>query len=205
MFTSLRRDTAVHIFAFSTSHIVNVYSRECAGNVNASAIRLVNKVSRISGPRIIGILHESLTSEAQGISTTSIQYVDPESEYPTPWPQPIIYGFWLPPRYFSRTPSTDIVVKLFCQMVSYVGVHQAWHEYECINWSTTSPARVRHFLRVFPFPANSDIQWFSDLERSWTGDEVQDQQLFSSLGPSTCANLIKVGTRYPAYSKPTLL
>jgi len=184
--------------------IINVHSRESAGNVNASAIKLVNTVSGISGSRIAGTLHERLTSEAQDISTTSVQYVDPESEYPTPRPQPIIYGFSLPPRYFSRTPSTDIVVNAFRQMVSCVRIHQAWNEYEYINWPTPSPARVRDYSQVLPFPTNVDIQRFCDLERSWTGNEVHDQQLFYSLGPSTCANLIKVGTWNPAYSKPTL-
>ena len=58
-----------------------------------------------------------------------MQYVDPDSEYPSAQPYPIIYGFSLPPRYFSRTPSADVVVKVFRLMVSSVCEHKAWHEY----------------------------------------------------------------------------
>ena len=106
---------------------------------------LVNAAGGISGSSIAGVLSETLTSEVQDISTTSMRYVDSESENPTALPQPIIYGFSLPPRYFFRTPSTDIVVKMFCQMVSYVRDHQAWDGY--VTGSTPSDnntqARVR--------------------------------------------------------------
>ena len=79
-------------------------------------------------------------------------------------------------------------------MVSYVRGHQAGDEY--VHGSTSSDgnirARVRDCLRVFSFLTNLGAQQFCDLERTWTGHEARDQALFSSLGPSTCANLIKV-------------
>ena len=180
-------------------------SRECAFIVNASATKLVNMVGGISASRIAGILHEALTSEAQDISITSMQYVEPESEYSISQPYPIVYGFSLPPRYFSRTPSTDIVVKIFCQMVSCVCDHQAWDEYVTgLTLSDNMHARVRDCSQKFSFPDNLDTQQLCELEKSWTKDEASDQKLVSSLGPSTCANLIKVGSLHTIYSKPTL-
>jgi len=161
--------------------------------MNADATGLVNAAGSISGSHIAGTIHGTLTSEAQEISTISLQYVDPE--YPTAGPHPIIYGFSLPAAYFSRTPSTEIVVKVFCQMVSYVCDHQVWDDY--VRGSTSSDgnirARVRDCLGVFSFFTNSGAQQFCDLERSWTGHEARDRALFSLLGPSMCANLIKVG------------
>jgi hypothetical protein len=123
--------------------IAHVFPREYAGNVNACATTLVNASGGISGSRIAGILHRTLTLEAQEISTISMRYVDPESEYPTT-PHPIIYGFSLPPSYFSQTPSTEIVVKSFRQMVSCVREHQAWRAYA--NESVQSEVRVRDCL-----------------------------------------------------------
>ena len=179
---------ASSIFAFlHPLRVTDVTARERAGNINASAIRLLNAAGSISGSRIAGIIHGTLASEAQEISTISMQYIDPE--YPTARLHPIIYGFSLPPAYFSRTPSTDIVVKVFCQMVSYVCDQQAWNEYS-IPSDCNILARVRDFLLFLP---NLNTRQFYDLERSWTGDKARDQALFSSLGPSRCANLIKVG------------
>jgi hypothetical protein len=178
-------------------HIANVCSRDYASNVNAGAAKIVNSVGSISGSRIASMLHETLISEAEDISTTSMQYVDPESKDLTSQAHPIIYGFSLPPRYFSRTPSTSIVVKVFCQIVSSVREHQAWDEY--ISGSTPSDnanAQVRDCSWVsLPLPISTHKR-FCDLERSWTGNKARDQTLFSSLGPSTCANLIKVRSRH---------
>jgi hypothetical protein len=123
--------------------IANVCPREYAGDVNACAARLVNASGGISGSRIASTLHRTLTLEAQEISTTSMRYVDPESEYPTA-PHPIIYGFSLPPIYFSQTPSTKVVVKVFSQMVSCVCEHQGWDAYA--NESVPSEVRVRDCL-----------------------------------------------------------
>jgi hypothetical protein len=123
--------------------IAHVCPREYAGNVNACATTLVNASGGISGSRIAGTLHRTLTLEAQELSTTSTRYFDPKSEYPTA-PHPIIYGFSLPASYFSQTPSTKIVVKVFSQMVSYVREHQAWGAYA--NESVPSEVRVRDCL-----------------------------------------------------------
>ena len=182
----------------------NVHSREYARNVNLGAIKLVNAASGISASRIACILQETLTSESEEFSITSMQYVDPEAKGST-IRHPIIYGFSLPSPYLSRTPSTDIVVKVFRQMVSCVRDHQAWTEY--MNDQTLSnhctQARVRDHSQVL-FPYRFRTQRFRDLERSWTGNEIRDRELFTSLGPSTCANLIKVGSRYTMRPKPTL-
>jgi hypothetical protein len=123
--------------------IADVCPREYAGSISACATRLVNASGGISGSSIAGILHETLTLEAQENSTTSMRYFDPESEYPTS-PHPIICGFSLPSIYFSQTPSTEIVVKVFCQMVSCVREHQAWDAYA--NESVPFEARVRDCL-----------------------------------------------------------
>ena len=190
---SLPRNTCIIVFA-NLLRVANVRSRECAFIVNTSATKLVNMVGSISGSRIAGLLHEALTSEAQELSILSMQYVEPESESPISQPYPIIYGFSLPPRYFSRTPSTDIVVKMFCQMVSCVCDHQAWDEYVTVSVpSENAHPRVRHCSQNSTFPANLDTQRFCELENSWSGNEESDRALISSLGPSTCANLIKVG------------
>ena len=130
--------------------VANIYSRECARNVNLSAIKLVNVASSISASRIACILHEALTSESQELSTTSMQYVDLEAKHPSAR-HPIIYGFSLPPSYFSRTPSTDIVVNVFRQMVSCVRDHQAWIEYMNLTSDHCTQARVRDCSQV-PFP-----------------------------------------------------
>ena len=56
----------------------------------------------------------------------------------------------------------------------------------------------------FSLLTNSNIQRFCDLERSWTGNEERDRELFVLLGPSTYVNLIKVGPRHTVYPKLTL-
>ena len=58
-------------------------------------------------------------------------YDDPESipQYPTIKSQPIILGFSLPPYYLSCTPSTKLVVDVFCQLVFFVHDSRAWHYY----------------------------------------------------------------------------
>ena len=133
-------------------------------------------------------------SEAQDISTYFTPYVDLESlsRYPNIPPQPIILGFSLPPPYLSSTASTSVVVDVFCQLVSFVRDCQAWDKY--ITGSTlteTARARVRDPLTTSSF-TYLDIQKFCDLERSWTRSEDRNRDLFRSLGPSICADLVKV-------------
>ena len=192
VYVSLPRTRCIIVFP-NRLHITNVCSRDHAHLVNASAARLIYNVGSISASRIAGRLHETLTSEAQEIST------------PISQPYPIVYGFSLPPRYFSRTPSTDIVVKMFCQMVSCVCDHQAWDEYVTASIpSDNMHAQVLHYSQNYTFPANLDKQRLRELERFWTRNEESDRALVSSLGPSMCANLVKVRRLRTIYSKPTL-
>ena len=43
------------------------------------------------------------------------------------------------------------------------------------------------------FHAHLNTQQLCDLERSWTRSEDRNRELLRSLGPSVCADLIKVG------------
>ena len=115
----------------TTLCIADSTRRECASNASAGAGRIVKLASDIFGFRLAGIFQEALASEAQNISTASIPYDDPESnsKYPTSKSQPIIMGFSLPPYHFSCTASTNLVVDVFCQLVSFIGDNWAWSEY----------------------------------------------------------------------------
>lgn len=132
---------------------------------------------------------------------TVIVSLDPEAKDSSAR-HPITYGFSLP---LSRTPSTDTVAKVSCQVVSCMHGNQAWKEY--VNESTpsnhSSQVRVRDCSQVL-FLTNLGTQTSRDLERAWIGNERHNRGLFSLLGPSTCATLIKVGPRYTTYPKPTL-
>lgn len=125
-------------------------------------------------------------SEAQDISIESIPYDDLESvsRYPTiqPQPQPIILGFSLPPYYFSCTASTNVVVNVFCQLVSFIYETEAWDEYITKSTPVYDPS---------PFPS-SIYRTFRELERSWTRDEGVNRDLLRNHGPSMCADLVKV-------------
>ena len=190
VYVSLPRTRCI-IVSPNPLHITNVCSRDRARLVNASAAKLDYTVGSISASRITCLLYEVLTSEAQEIPT------------PISQPYPIVYGFSLPPRYFPRSPSTDIVVKMFCQMVSCVCDHQAWDEYVTASIPSDN-MQVVHYSQNFTFPANLDTQRLRELERSWTKNEKSDRALVSSLGPSMCANLVKVRPLHTIYSKPTL-
>ena len=107
-------------------HTADGFRRECASHTCAGASPIVKVTSNTFGFRLAGAFQETLVSEAQDISTNSIPYddlVESVSRYPTIHSQPIIFGFSLPPYY---TASTKIVVDVFCQLVSFVGDHQAW-------------------------------------------------------------------------------
>ena len=110
-------------------HISDGCRRECAIRTSAGAGRIVKVASNTLGFRLAGAFQTTLVSEAEDISTYSIPYNDPESDsrYPTIHSQPIIFGFSLPPYYFSYTASIKFVVDMFCQLVSFVCDHQAWY------------------------------------------------------------------------------
>ena len=113
-------------------HITDGVQRECASHTSAGAGRIVKVASNTFGFRLAGTFQETLVSEAQDISTDSIPYDDlleSVSRHPTIDSQPIIFGFSLPPSYFSYTASTKCVVDVFCQLVSFVCDHQAWGHY----------------------------------------------------------------------------
>jgi len=48
-------------------------------------------------------------------------------------------------------------------------------------------------MNNFLIHAHLDIQKFCDLERAWTRNEDRNRELLRSLGPSLCADLVKVG------------
>src|SRR5260221_10312370 len=72
-----------------------------------------------------------LISEAEAIPINSFDYSNLEF-YPPDTVSPaqrIIFGFSLPRSYFSRTPSADTVVNVFCNMVTYINNQRAWNMY----------------------------------------------------------------------------
>ena len=112
-------------------HIIDSIRRECASNASAGAGRILKLASDTFGFRLAGSFQQTLASEAQNISTASMPYDDLESisRYPTINSQPIILGFSLPPYHFSCTASTQFVMDVFCQLVSFVDDNQGWSEY----------------------------------------------------------------------------
>lgn len=143
------------------------------------------------------VFQEALTSEAQDISTTSIPYDDLKStsRHPTAQSQPIVLGFSLPPYYLSCTASSKVVVDVFCQLVSFVRDHEA-----CDKYTTGRSISMNHALvevcdssSISSFHAYLNPKTFRVLERRWAEDGHINQDLLRSLGPSMCAELIKVG------------
>ena len=147
-----------------------------------------------SSARVAGVFQTTLASEAESFSTTSEPYNDPEStsQYPTIQSQPIILGFSLPPRLFSCTPSTRIVVNVFCQLVAFVRDHKAWGSYATRPTPTSyTHASVRDSSSIFYFLTYLDTKTFRNFERSWTRDD-NNRDLLRDLGGSMCADLVKV-------------
>jgi len=179
----------------SPFRIADSSRRECASNASAGAGSILKVACDTFGFRLAGIFQDKLASEAQNISTASITYDDLESisRYPTIDSQPILVGFSLPPYYFSCTASTKFVVNVFCQLVTFVHDNRAWHEYIAeappVGYSL---APVCDSWRFSSYSFNMCAKTFRELERSWTGDEAIDEAILRSLGPSTCADLVKV-------------
>jgi len=172
--------------------------RECASNASAGAGSILKVACDTFGFRLAGIFQNKLASEAQTISTASITYDDLESisQYPTIDSQPILVGFSLPPYYFSCTASTNFVVNVFCHLVTFVHDDRAWHEYIAGAPVGYSLAPVCGSWRSSSYSFNLYAKTFRELERSWTGDEAINQDILRSLGPSTCAGLVKVSPCY---------
>ena len=85
------------------------------------------------------------------------------------------------------------MVDVFCQLVTFVHDNRAWRQY------FVGAPPVGHSLapvcdswRFSSYSFNLYAKTFRELERSWTGDEAINGAILRSLGPSTCADLVKV-------------
>ena len=155
-------------------------------NASSGAARIVKVTDEMSSFRVASVFQTTLESEAQNMSTTSVPYNDLESSLS----QPIILGFSLPPRLFSCTASTRIVVDVFCQLVTFIRDHEEWDNYATRptppNYTLVS---VRGSSSIFSFLTYLDTKTFRNFERSWTRG---DDSLLCDLGGSMCADLVKV-------------
>ena len=86
------------------------------------------------------------------------------------------------------------MVNVFCQLVSFVRDREAWDNYATRRSTSTDHAlvEVRNSSSISSFHTYLDPKAFRDLERLWTGDEHRNRDLLKSLGPSMCAELVKV-------------